>query len=789
MAPSPQLTPQQLQKLADLYVRIDNLSAASAQSAAQQANSIGNAFNELTRLEASYRDLMADVSSTREAFANIVSDISKMDSGTKRATNAFRGLESLASKLQSHQAGIYTLSTKELEALSKKLQNKKADLELAKKLSNEQARTLYATRNNSTAQQEAYQKAQAAAFEIGEQIRENDSAYNTFNDQIQDSIEKQKGSEKSLKLTKSIVEGMSKIPIFGNILDTEAGLKAAEVAAGEGAGALGQMGASAEVMGQSLKEALGPVGLLLIVIEQIQEAIKLADGGAGDLAKDFNITYDAANRVRGQLASIAEESGDINVTTKGLQESMVAVGKTLGSNAALNKKDLVFMTQMREMAGFTNEEMAEMEKYTLATGGNLEDNTKNLMYGAKMASLSNNVMLNEKDIMKDVAKSGAAVKISIQGGAEALGRAAAQAKAVGLSLDKVNNIAGGLLDFESSINAELEAQLLTGKNINLEQARLYAINNDMEGLSREIAKNVGTSAEFSKMNRLQQDAISKAVGMDRDEVAQMLVDKEALQGLSGKEAEDAKKALDFARARGMTEEQIKGKTIEDLKHQQSVQERLEKSQEKMKEMFIQIAEPILDILSPLMDIVGEILPPILGLLQPIVGAFKAIGHAIAAIVKLLHGDFTGALKSIGEVPGDLVGGIKKSTQFKIANAISGGALGSAMGGIETPEANIQAAGDLYSPAGGKTRISTKEGGLFELSDNDNVMAFPTKGSNNQSSNNINIMAEIQEIKNILKQTLLIDMEIARKSSGTFGESALFTDKRGTTSNVNTYSVQ
>jgi hypothetical protein len=36
----------------------------------------------------------------------------------------------------------------------------------------------------------------------------------------------------------------------------------------------------------------------------------------------------------------------------------------------------------------------------------------------------------------------------------------------------------------------------------------------------------------------------------------------------------------------------------------------------------------------------------------------------------------------------------------------------------------QKAGDINSPADGKTQISTKEGGLFELSKNDDVVAFP-----------------------------------------------------------------
>ena len=34
------------------------------------------------------------------------------------------------------------------------------------------------------------------------------------------------------------------------------------------------------------------------------------------------------------------------------------------------------------------------------------------------------------------------------------------------------------------------------------------------------------------------------------------------------------------------------------------------------------------------------------------------------------------------------------------------------------------AGDMFSPAGGKTMISTKEGGLFEMSNNDDILAGP-----------------------------------------------------------------
>jgi hypothetical protein len=38
-------------------------------------------------------------------------------------------------------------------------------------------------------------------------------------------------------------------------------------------------------------------------------------------------------------------------------------------------------------------------------------------------------------------------------------------------------------------------------------------------VAEEIAKNVGSAADFAKMNRIQQDAIAKSVGMTREELA------------------------------------------------------------------------------------------------------------------------------------------------------------------------------------------------------------------------------------------------------------------------------
>jgi hypothetical protein len=52
------------------------------------------------------------------------------------------------------------------------------------------------------------------------------------------------------------------------------------------------------------------------------------------------------------------------------------------------------------------------------------------------------------------------------------------------------------------------------------------------------------------------------------------------------------------------------------------------------------------------------------------------------------------------------------------------AIAAAVGAMAIGKSMFAEAGDVMSPADGKTRISTKEGGLFELSPNDDLIAAP-----------------------------------------------------------------
>jgi len=636
------LTPEQAAKLAEMLKEIERLSAKfsanintiNLQDLEENAGAIEAIFRDLVNRE---KELGAETDFLISSFEELSKKIKNSSNGIQESTKGLRNLTSISEQLNSHQKGYNELSSKELKTLQQKaaverdrltrslttLQNESDELEKQLQKLPQQSKEYASVQSKLDKIKDQHEK-------IANLLANEDITLGELNNQLEKEYQNVKKIEKEIGLTGQLLKGMSKIPLVGDAIDSKKALDAAKDAASEGAGKFGSMKAALKSVAGDVKGALtDPLTIIVFLAKQLFDTFKALDTGIGEFAKGMNLSYQDAAKLNNEFNNIANSSNDIAVTTKGIRETMLAMGQTMGSNAILNEKDAVMFTKLREQAGLTNDELSQMEKLSLATGKNLEDNVANTLYAAKTTALNNGVLLNEKMIMQEVAKASAATKLSLQNNPEALAKAAAQAKALGMNLEQVNSIADKMLQIESSISDELEAELLIGKNLNLEQARLYALNNDMAGLSREIAKNFGSAAEFSKMNRIQQEAAAKAVGMSREELAATLTDQEALKGLSGKQAEDAKEALAAARARGMTEEEIKKQGISGLLKQQSIQERFNNTVEKLKEVFVSLLSPLM----PVLDIFAAILKPV-GMIAGFIG--KIVGGVTGLVGWLLQ---------------------------------------------------------------------------------------------------------------------------------------------------------
>lgn len=370
---------------------------------------------------------------------------------------------------------------------------------------------------------------------------------------------------------------------------------------------LDKSGTASKLMQLNLKDTVTPTRLMELAIGFIVEAFISLDQTTEKVAKNLGISFHEASAMNSQFSQIAQDSNNIFVTTEGIANSQIELSKALGTNAMFTSEMLQTQTELTHQLGLSAETSGEIAKLGLLTGKTSKEIAANVMGQSVAMNAANGTAITEKSILQEVAKLSSSIQLSMANNPIELAKAVQTAKQFGMEISKVDGIAGGLLNFEQSIASELEAEVLLGKNINLEKARQAALNNDLATVAEEVAKQAGSAAEFTAMNRIQQEALAKAVGMSREDLAKSLQSREILAKLGGKDA-DMQAAYNRLKAEGLSQDEIANRLGDERLakslHAENIQSQFTASVAKMKELFVQVAAALIPIVEPIMAAVG-----------------------------------------------------------------------------------------------------------------------------------------------------------------------------------------
>jgi hypothetical protein len=657
----------------------------------------------------SAKEINDSFSALRETLKSIGEELGINVNKITEAKKEYRSLLDVAKQLQNNEEEISKLSDQQVKSLRSKAESSLRDLKAtAEKLAKEKGinditKVNLKNKKRLSDTERTLLSMLQEEFSVEEQIL----AQLQKEDKIRDDISKKTG------VMGGLLEGLNKIPILGDVFKANDALGAAQNKIREtGSSAKGLGAAFGNIGKQITGGVLNPANVLLGVITLILDAVLGVDKAAGEYAKSMNVSYNEALQLRGELSKMAIDSGDMALNSKALQETLSAVGQSLGTNAKLNEADLKTFTKLREQAGFTNEELMGVQKLSLVNGKSLKDNTSAILGGAKAYASRNKLVVNEKQILKDISSASASLQLSLGGSADELARSAVQARQFGISLEQAEKMSQSLLDFESSIENELSAELVTGKDLNLERARGLALNGDSAAAAAEIAAQVGTSADFAKMNVIQQESIAKAIGMQREELAQSLIDRESLAKLGAKEGQSAQDRYNELKAQGMSQSEIAKKLgDEELAkqyEQQSVQEQFNQQIEHMKEIFVEMSPALLSIGQALMSmfgVVGMILKPVQAIfdffgwigkgISKLLGPLGAVGKVIKGIasIAIIYAAYQ-AYASLATIP---VAGVALGLAASVGILAAGfGLLGSIKDGVINPKGGLVVSGEKGS---------------------------------------------------------------------------------------------
>lgn len=379
-------------------------------------------------------------------------------------------------------------------------------------------------------------------------------------------------------------------------------------------------------MKDNVKKALtDPLTIAIALSTQLVKAFKAVDEQSGEFAKSQGLSYATTVELRGEMSSIARSSKDILVTSKGLMESQARLSNLMGSQVRFSDEMLEDFTQLDKRLKMSEKTQELIAFQSLKTGKSAKGLTAEINGQVLKQNEQRKISMSFKEVQDAIGESSKAIRLNFGGSVKELVNQVSAAKALGTNLAGVEDISSSLLDFESSIQAELEAELLLGKEINLEKARQAALQGDMATVADEVLKNTAIMNAFETKNVIAQEKAAAALGMSRNDLANMVTEQQQLEAVRANGFEDMKAAqaeYNDLRAQGYSAEEAAlatgGQALQDQMESASAAERLAAVMEQIQEIFIGMAEPILGLVNGILEMtngaenLGKILMGIAG---------------------------------------------------------------------------------------------------------------------------------------------------------------------------------
>jgi hypothetical protein len=557
-----------------------------------------------------YSSLKKQTKELGETLNRNLSIIEKNKDLSQRLVGIYKDQNNLIDKLARNQEDLLTgeLSSKQvnqdlIKAKSQVLNIELRQVDIGKEIEKQKSELIGASEK----EKDLIGSKILALQEIHQSLQEEKKTLGGITDELNNQSKSARSIENKVGVGGKLLSGFKKIPVLGDLLDIEGAGKAMQATAAQGGSYFKTLGSGISTLGPSLMKALGPLAIIDLLVKGIKffiDAMFAADERVTKLAKGLMISKDGAAAIYKSFTDSKHEIDSIYNTTKDVNEAFTDLIELTEFATTSTIEMVEAQIILTKNLGLSKEEAFRVQEAFAAS--NLEaDKGKDIVYDQIAAFANQNKLVSTgRKIFADIAKTSKLIQVNFNGNLGALVKTTLEAKKLGLTLDQVSKVGSALLDFEQSISSELEAELLTGRDINLEKARLYALNHDIAGLTQEIANQGITQEKFAAMNVIQQEAIAKSLGMSAEEMGDMLYKQKVLEKVGKQDLKNRHARLEVLEQEGNITEAINlkneiaqleqgilsGKTLEQAEKSTTAQEKFNQALEQAKEIFSDLVD-------------------------------------------------------------------------------------------------------------------------------------------------------------------------------------------------------
>jgi len=318
-----------------------------------------------------------------------------------------------------------------------------------------------------------------------------------------------KGAEASKDLVNDLKTSIESIPLLGNLVSSffdwdKIGLSLQKEVLSGFEGIKGSLFSAVPAAGAVNAALTAGIGLIVAGLIALIAYFKQARA----ISKDMSVSMMQAAKLTPTITSAQARLVLIGQDAKEISGELL---DTFGTTAALTYDNITAVGDLAFRFGATSKEIIAVQKNLTDLFGMQVDQTEEVIKNIGRLAESQGVAAGA--VIADMASSSEKFAEFAQDGAMGFAQAAIEARKVGANVSSILGAADKLLGFEESITAQFKAQVLTGKQINLENARRLALEGDFLGLTTEIQSIVGEIGDIQTMNVIERRAIADAIGI------------------------------------------------------------------------------------------------------------------------------------------------------------------------------------------------------------------------------------------------------------------------------------
>lgn len=399
--------------------------------------------------------------------------------------------------------------------------------------------------------------------------------------------------------------------------------------------------------GPSLRLALTPTTLWIAGIALVYKFVSDITDKYKDMAQNMKVSllqseqfldnqYDILTSQKNQFSTLED--------IQAIQTAMIgSSGRISGAVNNANKELILGLSETGKAFGYGSEQAVNLHRIFSNIGA---DDTLALNLQQNLGLMSEMAGLSPQIVAQDMVDAAEEVYTYFAGMPEKAARAAIEVRKMGFSLKQAGSIAQKMLDLEGFMTDMYELQAMTGPGgIDFSRAFDKGLMGDIEGMTKEIMSEIGTTAELNRMDYMTRMKLAKTLGLSAEELSKSVMLHEKMGELGPEEAAQLESNLDrMGDISKLSKDQIKDR----LKQLQST-DRLSVAWDKIKGIFVKSLLPLVEMfanvietISPVIDliiiplkIVGVLLKGILPIVNLLLVPFKLLGSLLGVFTEKL----------------------------------------------------------------------------------------------------------------------------------------------------------